>query len=304
MAAALEEIKINPKENSIDVADPDLFKTPPIQNCAVCMLPMPYERPVESRYLACCGNYTCTGCMYESTRVSMQASVLKELERGEKSDSDDADCCPFCRAERPTSDIESVARLESRAKGGDENALLQLSVYYRQGAHGLQKDVAKSLELEHKAAELGSAKACHNLSLRYSPHLADDKEDRMNGIIPSKEKMDYYKKEAAKGGSVFARYDLGLDEMKAGNVAHAHRHWMISVARGDDNSLKAFELEKHFGRISEEKYSEIKTMHECGKEEMKSEERDRMIRSGFDLAKYIDLYFDDEAKAKAQQTKI
>ena len=308
LIAALEEMQISTKTDrgESDDADPELFKTPPKINCAICLLPMSFDRPKWFRYRICCGKLICSACNYESARVDILVGVRQDRRKGQTSKVS-LSACPFCRAKTGGSDEEEIAGLESRAHKKDEKALFQLAQYYRFGRCGLSKDVAKSLALEHKAAELGSADACYNLAKRYNPYSDSEfrPEDRENGITPSKEKMHYYYEEAAKRGDLRARYCLGLEAIRGNrrNYTLAIRHWMISVAQGHDNSFEALKMERHFGRITEEEYENIKDIYDNGKEEMKSKERDLVVRSGFHLPTYIQLHFDDEAKAKAKQIK-
>ena len=83
------------------------------------------------------------------------------------------------------------------------------------------------------------------------------------------QKAKYYYELAATGGNVKGRYNLGKLEKRAGNVDSAVKHWMISAAAGDDNSMKAI----HDGYT----YDDIEKAwhaHKKARNEMKSEQRD------------------------------
>ena len=65
------------------------------------------------------------------------------------------------------------------------------------------------------------------------------------------QKAKYYYELAAMGGNVKARYNLGNLEKRAGNVDSAVKHWVISAAAGDDNSMKAIREGYTNGHVTE-----------------------------------------------------
>ena len=282
----------------IDMDDPDLFKTPPKPDCAICMLPMPYGGPKESKYFDCCGKMVCTACALESYRVDVYKSGLENMLPKE--------CCPFCRTMLATKNTDEVAQIESRVKKNDENATFQLAMYYYEGAFGIPKDGIKYFTLLHTAAEQRSSAACYCLAWYYNPRTCSIDPHfnaRECGIKPTEEKMMHYYKEAARLGHVQARCDLGLFAFRSNDFTLAHRHWMLSVARGHDLSLENFEDERSDGRISERKFSEIKAAHENGKEEMASIERDRALRADFDFARYCLLFNEEEVEKMKRRSE-
>ena len=195
-------------------------------------------------------------------------------------------CCPFCRQPIGTeSNEEFVKRLEKRVEKNDALATYMFARAYRDGAHGLQIDATKYVKLVKRAADLGSMEACFDLAGLYC------RGDW--GVARDYVKMGQYDKIAAKLGEYRARCSLGAAALVAGDIPLAHRHWMISVACGHDDSLDRFRTEMLEGRITEQKYSEIKSIHKSGKEEMESTERERASRSGYDFKRYMDLWRDE-----------
>ena len=195
-------------------------------------------------------------------------------------------CCPFCRQPIGTeSNEEFVKRLEKRVEKNDALATYRFARAYRDGAHGLQIDATKYVKLVKRAADLGSMEACFDLAGLYC------RGDW--GVARDYVKMGQYDKIAAKLGEYRARCSLGAAALVAGDIPLAHRHWMISVACGHDDSLDRFRTEMLEGRITEQKYSEIKSIHKSGKEEMESTERERASRSGYDFKRYMDLWRDE-----------
>ena len=288
-------LKLDAKIGAIDSVekshrgDPDLFKPPPKPTCEICFLPFPPVVGVE--YLSCCGKLVCAACVFESQKHLIVEGVKKERScrmdpRYKPKEMLDVLCCPFCRQPIGTeSDGEFIKRLEKRVDKNDELATYMLARTYRDGAHGLQIDTTKYVKLVKRAADLGSMEACFDLAGLYCRGDC--------GVARDLIKMGQYDKTAAKLGEVRARYSLGATALIAGDIPLAHRHWMMSVACGHNDSLDRFKTEMMEGRITEQKYSEIKSIHKGGEEEMESTERDRASRSGYDFKRYMDLWRDE-----------
>ena len=88
------------------------------------------------------------------------------------------------------------------------------------------------------------------------------------------QKAKYYYELAAMGGNVKARYNLGNLEKRAGDVDSAVKHWMISAAAGDDNSMKAIHDGYTYGHVTEDDIEKAWHAHKEARNEMKSEQRD------------------------------
>ena len=106
----------------------------------------------------------------------------------------------------------------------DPEAILKLGLSYDEGSMGLQQDIAKALELFHKAADLGAIDA-HNIlgTMYYNGH----------GVQEDRKKGKYHWEVAAMRGNVLARYNLGALESMSGNNDRAIKHLMISANAGE-----------------------------------------------------------------------
>ena len=69
-----------------DNNDDKLFQDPPPkEDCAICMLPLPYSNNIDGfkkTYQPCCGKILCDGCKVEA---------LEKMRKGELKQ-----CCPYC----------------------------------------------------------------------------------------------------------------------------------------------------------------------------------------------------------------
>ena len=136
---------------------------PPTEDCPICFIPLP-RRSLETTYVPCCGKELCTACYRESERVL----GIKNGKRAEKKLALLKWSCPFCRTPVPTSNEDLIDRNEKRAEKGDKNAIFALAHFYRGGDYGLAKDLEKSYDLLHRAADLGDVPAIGELGRMYA----------------------------------------------------------------------------------------------------------------------------------------
>ena len=111
-----------------ELHDEQLFKEAELEECPICMLPMPLETNT-STFKSCCGKSICHGCIY-----AMKMSETKDI-------------CAYCRAPTPTSNEEHVQRLSKLMDKGNAEAINTLGLLYRRGAYGLPQDFQKANEL-------------------------------------------------------------------------------------------------------------------------------------------------------------
>jgi len=225
---AIENVKLltvhNTRKNvenelAAELHDEALFKEPPPpEDCPICFTRIP-TLCTGSKYKTCCGKTICSGCSY-APRYDNQGNEVDIEKQNE---------CPFCRVVAPKSDEEIVNRMMKRVDAEDPIAIFSQGTYYDIGMHGFSQDYNKALELYHRAAELGHIEAYNNIGAAYT---------NGKGVKRDKKKARHYYELAAMGGSVIARYNLGLDEKKAGNLDRALKHYMIAIRDGDDESLK------------------------------------------------------------------
>ena len=154
----------------------------------------------------------------------------------------------------------------------DPMAIFNMGCYYRNGMHGLPQDNTKaldydkSLELFHRAAELGHAGAYASIGYCYNNGL---------GVEVDKKKAIYYYELAAMKGDVYARYNLGNNEAQAGNYERALRHYMIAIRSGNPNSLEVFKLMYSNGHATKEDYTKALQSYQAYLGEIKSTQRDK-----------------------------
>ena len=103
--------------------------------------------------------------------------------------------CPFCRTKIPYL-IDCLDMIEKQVDVGDSDAIYQLAMAHVDGLYELEKSVVK---LFHRAVELESASAYHNLGWMY------DKGDVVN---KDKTKAIQYFERAAMRGSAKSRFNL------------------------------------------------------------------------------------------------
>ena len=89
-----------------------------------------------------------------------------------------------------------------------------------------------------------------------------------------KKKAKYYWELAAMGGNVFARYNVGTDENKAGNINRAMKHWMISAKAGHDKSLQCIQEGYLAGHVTKDDFEEALRANKESADEMKSDQRE------------------------------
>jgi TPR repeat protein len=91
-------------------------------------------------------------------------------------------------------------------------------------------DYKSAFEYYTKAAELGNAYAHYNLSVMYRLGQGVEKDEK---------KRVYHLEEAAIGGCVFARHNLGCHEGENGRMERAVKHFIITASMGCDESMKS-----------------------------------------------------------------
>ena len=141
-----------------------------------------------------------------------------------------------------------------------------LGICYNDGSYGYQQDYAKALELYHRAAELGFAKAYNNIGNAY---------DNGEGVEVDKEKAMYYYELSAIGGNAKARHNLGYMEANTGNVERAVRHLMIATRDGQSESLNSIKRLYTNGHAPKKNYTKALQAYQEYLLEIKSEQRDK-----------------------------
>ena len=205
-------------EHAAKLHDIELFKQPPpLEDCPICFLQLPYLDPTGKKYMACCGKVICSGCSH--------APVYDE--QGNQVDNQK---CPFCRTPHPITEDEIIKRYKIRTEAGDPIAIFNIGMYYRDGRLGYPQDHVKALELWHLAAEYGNNDVYNGIGYAY---------EHGQGVEVDMKKANHYYELGAMGGDTTARHNLGINEEEAGNTERALKHYMIVVRSGHDDSLNA-----------------------------------------------------------------
>ena len=126
------------------------------------------------------------------------------------------------------------------------------------------------LELWHRAGDLGHVEAYTNIGYAYS---------NGEGVEVDAEKATHYYELAAMGGNAQARYNLGIDEARAGNMDKSLKHFMISVRSGYADSLRCIQKLYSDGDATKEDYAKGLQSYQAYLGEIKSPQRDKAAQS-------------------------
>ena len=225
---------------------------PEEDECPICNLLLPLDVK-QSFSKACCIKKVCKGC------------TLAARKRGMKD-------CPFCRTHTPNNGSEILAMTQKRVDAGDPMAIYYLGQQYDFEGHGLEKDVAKAVELYERAAELGVKEAHYCLGFLYSKGT-DVEKDTAKAIR-------HYEAAAMKG-DVLARHNLGWEEYATRNNDIALQHWMIAASLGDQDSLNNIKVLFMAGLATKAEYAAALRGFHNATEEMRSPNREEAFSSGF-----------------------
>jgi len=242
----------------------ELFKQPPpLEDCPICFTRIPLLE-TGSYYYACCGRTICSGCI-QAPVYDNQGNTVAEKK------------CAFCRTPFPKSVKEEVERYKVRVEAGDPIAIYNIGNSYRNGVYGFPRDYTKALELYHRAAELGSARACNDIAYAYV---------RGEGVEVDEKKAEHYYELAAMKGNGTARHNLGITESYEGNMDRALKHLMIAVGGGHAQSLERIKDLYSKGHITKDDYTEALLLYQAYLDEIKSPQRDKAAADDEDCRYY------------------
>ena len=226
-AAAAAAATTAPPPPSTSTEDPD-------DECVLCCYPLSLKEN-ESSYYPCCGQTICNGCIVAQQRTLIIGTNVKKPIKGSKEEelefmtilaSEKVMVCPFCRAEDSTNNKEVLKRLwEQIDEYKDPQAMLALGVFYREGEHGLSKNLKKAEELYQQAYDLGARFAAYNLAKLYTEE------------IPDEARMMKYLEEGVKRGNTHCNNHLGFLAAKSGKHEEAKRQFMTAACFGHDTAM-------------------------------------------------------------------
>ena len=214
--------------------------------CPICSRLLPID---DHRWgiSTCCMKIACSGC------------IVAFAERGTFDGK-----CLFCRTSLAGGEEAQLARVLDRVKVNDPMGIHTLAVCYRDGRHGLAKDLPKAVELFERAAKLGLKGAHFDLGVMFSQY------NQTSSMVRALEHYEI----AAKQGHVGARHNLGAYEVKSGNYGLALKHWMISAKLGHAGSLFNVRTMYTDGLALKADYAEAMHGYHDSVIEMSSPERD------------------------------
>jgi len=279
--------------------DPGLWKPrPPTEDCPLCLVPLPLDNG-QSVYWACCGMSVCRACKAETER----ALRITNRKRKDTDLPPMVQSCAFCREPGTENDSDLIKRYEERVGKGDLSAMMNLAVMYRDGESGLVRDEAKVLELELRAADLGSAWAHGSLGSHFI-------RGRL-GVIRDEEKARAYWEGAVKKGCVISRHNLGALEAQHERHDLAMKHFKLAAVAGFKPAVKP--LWKYFlsDELTKAELEATLRAHKEACDEMNSEDRERFVASekaqaGNDcmLQQIYALYYEGLMDAKELKKKL
>ena len=262
-------------EIQAELHDIELFKPPPPpEDCPICFLRLP-TLASGSVYMACCGKVICSGCMFAPMKDD-KGNVTDAPVKDNRGNIITERKCPFCRTQAPPSEKEMIKRLQKRMEADDANAFNQLGGCYRDGHCGLPRDFGKAFEIFNQAVELGSNEAYNSIGYAYR---------NGSGVERDEEKAKHYYELAAMRGDVTARFNLGNNEMRGGNMERALKHYIIAAGCGAD-SLKEIHYLHLNGHATKEDYTQALRAYQAYLCEIKSAQRDKVVDDRDDRYKY------------------
>ena len=228
-----------------------LGEVPPREECPICMQVLPIHEKLSS-YAVCCGKKLCGGCDYQHQMKSGETLT-----------------CAFCREPISQSAEEALVPLRKRVELKDPNAMFHMALEYGYGLHGLPVDQAKGKTLLCEAAGLGLPDAQFTLGDYYRHgHM---------GFEQNEEEALKYFKEAAEGGDVLSRHNVGMAEGRNGNYDAAMRHLRLSASSGDRKSIEFLISSFEVGMLRHGDLSETVHAFYRARAELKSDGRDKFI---------------------------
>jgi len=167
--------------------------------------------------------------------------------------------------------------MKERVEANDPNAIYNLAIDYRDGTCGYSQDYTKALEVYHRAADLEFTAAYSSIGYAY---------DNGQGVKVDEKKAKHYWELAAMGGSVQSRYNLGNNELYAGNMDSALKHYMIAVRSGDAESVEVIQEMYTDGYATKDDYMEALRSYQKYLGEIKSDQRDEAAAARDDYRYY------------------
>ena len=242
------------KKRAAELKDEILFKQPEsshLGDCPICLLPLrfcssPDDQPTWST-MSCCSKRVCTGCIHANAMRHEEDMILSET-------------CPFCRKIVPCTEAEMKQNTMKRAEANDPEALGAVgSNHFGAGEYGIGIDYLE------RSAGFGDMQSHYKLSCVYDEGL---------GVEKDVKKSIHHLEQAAIGGHVIARYNLGVLEEGRGNILRAVKHIIIAANLGHGPSMKGLKEFYTRGVVSKEDFAAALRTYQAAVDAMKSPQRE------------------------------
>ncbi len=236
------------KKRAAEIRDEILFMQPEsshLGDCPICLLPLSIDGAKYTTTM-CCFKVVCRGCALANDRREIRESLERK--------------CPFCRHPLPKSQADIDLGIKKRAESNCPVALRWMGdVYYTKGDYG------SAFQYYTKAAGLNNAQAHYELSHMYYDGRGVEKDTKME---------NYHLEEAAIGGHPEARYNLGVNAGKIGNIKRAVKHHIIAASLGDGDAVSVLKKGCRVGQISKEDFAAALRAHQAAIDATKSPQRE------------------------------
>ena len=234
------------KKKVAEFRDEILFRQTERTDCPICLLPMPLD-PDKLAMISCCARHICAGCEF--------ANALREIEEGLKP------TCPFCRLPAPHDDDETWdENIKRRAEADDPAALGWMGISCQE-----KGNYNGAFEFWTRAAELGDSQSHYQLSVMYHGG---------HGVEMDEKKEIHHLEEAAIGGDIVARNDLGVLEQRNGRFERAEKHFTIAANLGCKDSMIMLKHLQLRGFVSYDDLNTVIHTHQAALDAMKSPQRE------------------------------
>ena len=193
---------------------------------------------------------------------------------------------------RPARNVkEHLHMLNETAKRNNAHSMYQLALCYMEGEKGLQKNVAKAIELFQKSGKLGHVDSYNELGKVY--------QYGRDGVESDLKNARHYYELGAIGGNSSARLNLGGLDLDGCNYKRAYKHVLICGKAGMKGVLdmKIMKGPIEEGYVTTEEYAEALRACQKQQDDTRSESRDEASRF-LETGKELETYYHELRAAK------
>ena len=272
--------------------DPDRSFTPvPQKECYACLEPLP-QKSEKSHYQSCCGLRICGGCLGAARRLSVHGTNVKlpikdseeeKIEFMKIATSEKTSVCPICYTEEPTTEEETLKRLQERINDyNDREAMNVLGKFYLKGECGLSQNFKKAKELYKRSYELGDPAATK--ALWWLHHY--------DGHFPNEDLMLKYLEEGVKLGENYFAGVLANIAIQSDNHEKGLQWHMTAASFGHDDSMYVLKKDRYKSKmLSEEDFTATYRAYQAADKQGMNEASEYTMR-------YVSFYHNHKVTTK------